>query len=1800
MIRLIGIFLLFIFSLRADWDQIFPDDEDPTLFHHVSVITGNLNLCLQDTVVEGAKSFPLFRTYSSAGALESSTLNTILRRVRGGWIFQGGWNFLPHANLLIDIAYKFKDFKIYLSEPSGNLISYVYAGKASDDVLFYKPSKESSRCSGSLSANTNIGNYLLELQIKHGRAILRLPNGGRRIYKGPNFKHWKSSGYMGMQKKFFGKCYLQLEREYLPSGHVMTYSYDSKDRLVHVGLKNPAESKNFAEIWLNLVQKKDPIQLAVRTSNAKSFLYKTALFHDNLYMCEVTSDAKPTESHHYVNGRKGIGRRVQHMHSAGKFQFFAHYYTPSGHSQETKWREKPEKKPIEADKVRALEAPLGPNGEMITFAQFFYASDHTDVRDVDYHLTRFYHNQERLSSIEYYGDHDQLIGILQFIWEGNHLKGKIMLDPYGMAQFSKSFQYDSLGNVTQETLWGALTGLVSGPFSSNGDGTLSGAEHFSKRYEYLPGFNLPLVEEEENGLTYRSAYLVGTDLLTAKYTCQGPSIVSREFYYYDSDHLVIAEVLDNGTTWDAADLTGVTQRHITRHEREDLSGLIHATSEFYVELSSQKELLLKKVIFAYSPQKKIIQEAVFDAEGVHRYTIHTSYDAYGRVISKTTPLGQTNTFSYDSAGNVLTAKEVGKTQKNFHYDAAGRLHSVQEVDALGSIKQTFMRYDAGGRLTSQIDAFGNVTEQSYDAFNRCIHTQFPLTLDENGVAYNPTVRFSYDLQGNIASTCLDGGNCTSTIYNTWRKPVQITQADGAVTQHFYNLNGSVLKTIYPDRTYCQYTYDPFQRMTSKEIYSSENILLSSEQWTYNTFQLLSYKNPRGLVTYYYYDAAGRKIREETEDRLTSYSYDALGFLETTTHSDLTFTQIHDVSGRVIEQWQQLPNATKENHMWFIYNEEDKKIQATRETEQGNAIDHFGYDRELRLSSHLDPNGNKTEFIYSTIQTENFNVLQKATIDPLGNQTLEIHDPQGRIACLMKKDAAGNTVSKEELFYDRLGNKAKRISIVYHLDTPKNSICVEWEYDSMGRIVKETEGSNKTTLFTYDVKGRMQSKLQPSGVSIAFAYDGLDRITEMQSSDGTVHYKYTYDEGHDPIEVVDLVQQNALAREYNLFGELTAETNPCGLRFHWSYDNCGRCTSFTLPDESSIAYTYQNAHLAEVARLSSENASLYTHHYTAFDPNGHVKNETLINNINVVTTHDLLERPSQQTSSLLEQSVFYGPSNLVIKTCNSLLGDKDYTYDPLNQLTQEGAQEYAFDSLGNPRDATVNECNQVLENSDCSFEYDANGNLLKRIAYEGTTSYNYDALNRLISLTDPYGNITHFFYDAFSRLISEQKGSTNTFYLYDNEKEIGTVSEEGQIFELKVLGLGVKGEIGGTIAIEIQQTPYAPLHDFQGNIIALASADQEIIETYTMNAFGKENSSSFINPWRFCSKRATNGLVYFGMRFYDPSLGRWLTPDPSGFADGSNLYVFVLNSPLNRLDLFGLNSDLIVPIEKIEIRVAIPDINQAIAAFPLRLNLMGKGYINGVPVDWILFCGHWNKLQFTPQERQTGSVNIVDHFQELMPSEGSCIALVTMGNGITTSLKEFNENAQSVSNMLVEGTLMIGLHNPSEGVVSDIRRTFKEQKGKDTPTVVRTRQFMVAISDILYKINPDLLWLHNAHSEGGVITYNAIKGMTDDQKARLKEQLYILGVAPARPLPLEFGKGVTNIYSNQDWITGRYGKKFLNDPNYDIKFVKCRSKFLERSLYAVDHAFLGTTYQEEQERFISDMRMQRGFYDGYAR
>jgi RHS repeat-associated protein len=57
--------------------------------------------------------------------------------------------------------------------------------------------------------------------------------------------------------------------------------------------------------------------------------------------------------------------------------------------------------------------------------------------------------------------------------------------------------------------------------------------------------------------------------------------------------------------------------------------------------------------------------------------------------------------------------------------------------------------------------------------------------------------------------------------------------------------------------------------------------------------------------------------------------------------------------------------------------------------------------------------------------------------------------------------------------------------------------------------------------------------------------------------------------------------------------------------------------------------------------------------------------------------------------------------------------------------------------------------------------------------------------------------------------------------------------------------------------------------------------------------------------RPAATKSASGVRYYGLRYYNPSTGRWLSRDPVEETSCSNLYGFVANDSINQIDVLGL-------------------------------------------------------------------------------------------------------------------------------------------------------------------------------------------------------------------------------------------------------------------------------------------------------
>lgn len=230
-------------------------------------------------------------------------------------------------------------------------------------------------------------------------------------------------------------------------------------------------------------------------------------------------------------------------------------------------------------------------------------------------------------------------------------------------------------------------------------------------------------------------------------------------------------------------------------------------------------------------------------------------------------------------------------------------------------------------------------------------------------------------------------------------------------------------------------------------------------------------------------------------------------------------------------------------------------------------------------------------------------------------------------------------------------------------------------------------------------------------------------------------------------------------------------------------------------------------------------------------------------------------------------------------------------------------------------------------------YDADGNLLK----DGQWDYVWDAENRLVKMTKsstagswaPNRELL-FTYDYLGRRVgkvSKLNGSTvsERKYFYEGWDLIAEIdASSGKIVRSYVWGLHPDGGLDGTNAAgalvletvhtDTTLTAYQVVSDGAGNVTALIKqADGTVAASYEYGPFGENVRTQTTDPalahqpFRFSTKftDAETGLVYYGHRYYDVSLGRFINRDPIGEAGGANLYGFVGNSPNNSVDVLGL-------------------------------------------------------------------------------------------------------------------------------------------------------------------------------------------------------------------------------------------------------------------------------------------------------
>ena len=650
---------------------------------------------------------------------------------------------------------------------------------------------------------------------------------------------------------------------------------------------------------------------------------------------------------------------------------------------------------------------------------------------------------------------------------------------------------------------------------------------------------------------------------------------------------------------------------------------------------------------------------------------------------------------------------------------------------------------------------------------------------------------------------------------------------------------------------------------------------------------------------------------------TSHQYDKNG---NETHVNIGSSE--DVTKTFDEDDPTLLTSITNNKTGVSVNYEyDTFANITKVTKQGgdlSIVQQYEYNEQNDVIKRTDAKGNETRFTY-----ENGNLVK--ITDALNNENQIIYNEFGQPTTII--DALGNHVNFN---YDSYGNKnyvgfpalSLSASMVYDQDSRMTQsidfkgYSKDYVYDLDDALLIETDALGHETRYVYDKNGNLTAICNAAGDSTLFTYDfDKDFLLSMSFQGVTKHYDYNED------------------------GTLHTYTTPNGDVYTYTYDNEGRMTS-----DGYVSYTYDaNGNLQSVTR----NGKSITYTYDIFN---RITSQSY-DGQTVSYGYDVNDNVTQLTY----------PGNHVVTYSYNALNQLDTVVDWNGRATSynyraDGAlhsmlypnqvlTEYEYDLAGRVTGmGSKRNKGQGVDIVHYQFDLDANGNHNISSALEQfvdmpivdlpNVSYNYNAANRLLSdglndyLYDYNGNMTvkgssTYSYDEANNLVS-YSGNGSFAYTYDGKGNRRSASRNGELTKFVLDQNGnLLVELNGSNEVQCYYvygrdlisrinadgaTNYY-IYDCRGSVVAMTDDTEEanVTHKYQYNDFGNilQMEEADFNPFRYVGKYGviyeSEELYFMHARYYDPSIGRFLSEDPEW---NTNLYAYSDNNPIMFIDPSG--------------------------------------------------------------------------------------------------------------------------------------------------------------------------------------------------------------------------------------------------------------------------------------------------------
>ncbi|AJF66048.1 putative T7SS-secreted protein [Streptomyces vietnamensis] len=824
----------------------------------------------------------------------------------------------------------------------------------------------------------------------------------------------------------------------------------------------------------------------------------------------------------------------------------------------------------------------------------------------------------------------------------------------------------------------------------------------------------------------------------------------------------------------------------------------------------------------------------------------------GHLTEVTNSSGRPLLFGCDEHGRITSWTDTNGSRFDYVYDDQDRC--TYQSGTNGHLEATFTWDDVdpatGLRITTLTDGLG--------------HTERHLINDRAQVvaeidALGGVTRYAYDRHNRLLSRTDPLGHTARTTYDDQGRPTVLERPDGRQARAEYDEHGFPIRLTGTDGNVTRQTFDERGNRTSVTAPSGARTEFAYDE----SGRLTSMTDPLGATTRLVVDARGLPV--EVTDPLgavTRYSYDAFG----------RTVQVTDPLGAVTRL------------EWTV------EGQPSKRTAPDGTVESWTYDGEGNCLSHTDALGGTTSFTYT-----DFDLLTSRT-GPDGVRYEFAHDSNLRLTRV----------------------------------TNPQGLTWDYAYDAAGRLVEETDFDDRTLGYAYDESGRLTSRTNGLGQEISFERDSLGRIVRKDAEGAVSTYEYdVFDQlatatGPDATLarlrdrygrlVSETVNGRTLSFEYDAVGRRTGRTTPGGSKSTWSYDAAGRRTELTSSGRT-LSFTHD-----ALGRETSRRIGDFANLSSSFDTMGRL------------TAQEVTGGSGRR---LQHRAYTYRADGGLIGITDELSGARRFDLDQAGRVLAVHAhnwtERYAYDDAGNQTEASWPSTHpshsstgaraytgtRITTAGSVRYEHDAQGRIVLRQKTRlsrkpDTWRYEWDAEDRLTSVTTPDGTVWRYGYDPLGRRISKQSPFETVHFTWDGATLCEQTTEDITL-TWDHAGLRPLAQTERrTVPDSTDERFFAIVTDLVGTPTELVSESGDVAWRTRATLWGTTTwtrDATAYTPLRFPGQYfdPESGLHYNHFRYYDPESARYLSPDPLGLAPAPNPATYVHN-PHTWSDPLGLAPD----------------------------------------------------------------------------------------------------------------------------------------------------------------------------------------------------------------------------------------------------------------------------------------------------